>query len=169
VQGCLIWQVLGAEPQFTSCHGRIIDTLDYIWFTPLAAPAQPDQARQPELPNGAAHADSSSSLGDFEHILGPVSPPGSHAAAAVAGPAPVEEGNAEAWELLPMRVVHVPPLSVLRCGLPAPEYPSDHISLIADFSSRRLRAAPQHPVHPPRPGYGHFGLPHSQHIRFGED
>lgn len=26
--------LLGAEPEFTSCHGKFIGTVDYIWFTP---------------------------------------------------------------------------------------------------------------------------------------
>ena len=79
-----------------------------------------------------------------------------------------------AWELCPVRVLHVPPLSALRGGLPAPEYPSDHISLIADFSSRRITGQQQQSVHqravqgcmqPAKDGA------HSrrQHIRFGED
>ena len=78
------------------------------------------------------------------------------------------------WELLPLRVVHVPPLSALRGGLPAPEYPSDHISLIADFSSRRVLGEQQENAQ--QAVQGHMQQPpedvvHSrrQHIRFGED
>lgn len=51
--------------------------------------------------------------------------------AAAPGSAPDE---APRWVLRPKRVVQPPPLSSLRCGLPSPKYPSDHISLIADFT-----------------------------------
>ena len=51
--------------------------------------------------------------------------------AAAPGSAPDE---APRWRLRPKRVVQPPPLSSLRCGLPSPKYPSDHISLIADFT-----------------------------------
>ena len=37
------------------------------------------------------------------------------------------------WKLTPVRVAQPPPLSSLRCGLPSPKYPSDHISLVVDF------------------------------------
>ena len=37
------------------------------------------------------------------------------------------------WQLAPVRVAQPPPLSSLRCGLPSPKYPSDHISLVVDF------------------------------------
>ena len=37
------------------------------------------------------------------------------------------------WQLTPVRVAQPPPLSSLRCGLPSPKYPSDHISLVVDF------------------------------------
>lgn len=26
--------LLGAEPEFTTCHSKFIGTVDYIWFTP---------------------------------------------------------------------------------------------------------------------------------------
>ena len=26
--------LLGSEPEYTSCHGAFIGTVDYIWFTP---------------------------------------------------------------------------------------------------------------------------------------
>jgi hypothetical protein len=42
--------------------------------------------------------------------------------------------KAPRWVLRPKRVVQPPPLSSLRCGLPSPKYPSDHISLIAEFA-----------------------------------
>ena len=41
------------------------------------------------------------------------------------------------WALRPYRVAQPPPLKSLRCGLPSPKYPSDHISLVADFSISR--------------------------------
>lgn len=48
-----------------------------------------------------------------------------------------EEHQSRGWVLNPYRVAHPPPLKSLRCGLPSPKYPSDHISLIADFSMSR--------------------------------
>ena len=48
-----------------------------------------------------------------------------------------EESQSRGWVLRPYRVAHPPPLKSLRCGLPSPKYPSDHISLIADFSMSR--------------------------------
>lgn len=32
--------VLGAEPAFTSCHGKFIGTVDYVWFTPQVSPCR---------------------------------------------------------------------------------------------------------------------------------
>ena len=47
----------------------------------------------------------------------------------------VPEGGTKSqdWQLVPVRVAQPPPLSSLRCGLPSPKYPSDHISLVVDF------------------------------------
>ncbi len=45
-----------------------------------------------------------------------------------------EGSGSQSWVLKPFRVALPPPLQSLRCGLPSPKYPSDHISLIADFS-----------------------------------
>ena len=39
----------------------------------------------------------------------------------------------QGWRLTPVRAAQPPPLSSLRCGLPSPKYPSDHISLVVDF------------------------------------
>ena len=177
-----VGQVLGEEPRFTSCHGRIIDTLDYIWFTPLASSAaQPDQAgRQVESEDlagqmagqsgGAQH--NGGSLAEFEHILGPACS-GAHAGGEAVSRVSTAAGGAELWELLPARVVHVPPQSALRCGLPAPGYPSDHISLIADFTSRRIHgqqwSMPWQTVQPGRMHCARTLPAHSQHTRFGED
>jgi len=34
--------VLGGEPSFTSCHGRFIGTVDFVWYTPrVRAPPPP--------------------------------------------------------------------------------------------------------------------------------
>ena len=41
--------------------------------------------------------------------------------------------KSQGWRLTPVRVAQPPPLSSLRCGLPSPKYPSDHISLVVDF------------------------------------
>ena len=30
--------LLGAEPDYTSCHGAFIGTVDYVWFTPEVNP-----------------------------------------------------------------------------------------------------------------------------------
>lgn len=50
-------------------------------------------------------------------------------------PAALNEGSqSRGWVLRPYRVAQPPPLKSLRCGLPSPKYPSDHISLIAEFS-----------------------------------
>ena len=59
--------------------------------------------------------------------------------ASQAGPsvAICEEQQSGGWMLKPYRVAQPPPLRSLRCGLPSPKYPSDHISLIADFCISR--------------------------------
>ena len=49
-------------------------------------------------------------------------------------PSQGEGSGSRSWVLKPFRVALPPPLQSLRCGLPSPKYPSDHISLIADFS-----------------------------------
>jgi hypothetical protein len=62
------------------------------------------------------------------------------------------------WELVPTRVVLMPQLSSLRRGLPAAEYPSDHISLVAEFDVRRACGVPA--VALPGPGAaGQTGAP----------
>ena len=38
------------------------------------------------------------------------------------------------WRLEPVGVLLPPPLETLHCALPSPAWPSDHISLVADFS-----------------------------------
>ena len=202
-------QVLGSEPGFTSCHGRVIATLDYMWYTRLLH--IPSQAARPGLPqhhtsastatlpqatvrswvaaavaeivgSHCRDASTSSNLKSHEHVPGhgnsaemldcrrgsdscspgnrPNGRPGSQSkpvqaqtgagsevesASAASSGAPGEPGGQE-WELVPMRVAMVPPLRSLRCGLPAPEYPSDHISLVTEFTVRSLRPAPGVPV-----------------------
>ncbi len=39
--------------------------------------------------------------------------------------------------LLPTKTLVPPPLEHLYCGLPSPEWQSDHMSLVTDFSVRR--------------------------------
>lgn len=39
--------------------------------------------------------------------------------------------------LLPTRTLVPPPLEHLYCGLPSPEWQSDHMSLVTDFSVQR--------------------------------
>ena len=44
--------VLGTEPAYTSCHGKFIGTVDYVWFTPqvrLAVSACCDCRQLPRL------------------------------------------------------------------------------------------------------------------------
>ncbi len=65
------------------------------------------------------------------------STPRDTAVQAEASAPPYEEHESRGWVLKPYRVAHPPPLKSLRCGLPSPKYPSDHISLIADFSMSR--------------------------------
>ncbi|CAL8463659.1 g3193 [Coccomyxa elongata] len=199
-------QVLGSEPGFTSCHGRVIATLDYIWYTrllhvPAARPGPPPHRTSADTAPMSqttvrswvaaavaeiveSHPDASTNLKLESHVhvsaheniadmsdcrrgddlcnseSQPDGKSGSHlepsqsqngagsqaeSASAASSGAPGEPGSDE-WELLPMRVAMVPPLRSLRCGLPAPEYPSDHISLVAEFAVRSLRPAPGVPV-----------------------
>ena len=35
---------------------------------------------------------------------------------------------------MPCRVLLPPPLQSLRCGLPSPEWPSDHVSILVEFA-----------------------------------
>lgn len=48
--------------------------------------------------------------------------------------------------LTPHSVLLPPPLESLHCGLPSPEWPSDHISLMARFVIARGSTAQQPPV-----------------------
>ena len=184
-------QVLGAEPGFTSCHGRVIATLDYMWFTRLlhtptpaaqrtsSLQASEPSSQQPSISadpagrsldsSGAAssectsgadgHKCSSSGISSADHsqrgrleqlgVAGASS--GTPGGPTVAGGAPGARGLgvsavAGGWELVPTRVAMVPPLRSLHSGLPAPDYPSDHISLVAEFSVRSLRPADGVPV-----------------------
>ena len=191
------WQVLGGEPAFTSCHGRVIDTLDYIWFTPLAS-RQTSAGDASDCPadnaakvhaNGTAAFDRASTA-QSEHLP--------HVEAAFLGdnaapqPAPAEEGVKESrgagassggrgipdWQLVATRVAMVPPLSAMRGGMPSPEYPSDHISLVAEFTARPVQA--QARTQPSSGEEGSHALPFgpvhqeqqqrrpNQHLRFDE-
>ncbi|BDA48472.1 probable protein angel homolog 2 at N-terminal half [Coccomyxa sp. Obi] len=195
-------QVLGSEPGFTSCHGRVIATLDYMWYTrllhmpsPAARPGPPPHRAsadtvslsQTTLTSWVAaavaeivesHPDASTAHNVESHVCvsdmldcrkggdlcesesqpdgqsGSQSEPTqsgngaaseAESASATCSGVPGEPGSDE-WELVPMRVAMVPPLRSLRCGLPAPEFPSDHISLVTEFSVRSLRPAPGVPV-----------------------
>lgn len=183
-------QVLGAEPGFTSCHGRVIATLDYMWYTPRATvpAAPPTTLEQPRgssasaqqagagsrSPSAAAaeSAPSGSADGGGAEVRErrqtgaacdlPSSCQPEEAAAArpcsgaavlptdvclnrvpgpwgpLGGPSGGPSGEPQdcGGELVPTRVAVMPGLGSLRCGLPAPEYPSDHISLVAEFSAR---------------------------------
>lgn len=165
-------QVLGAEPGFTSCHGRVIATLDYMWYTRLlitpspaaqkGAPLRgapdllqssnsPDAARSSLETFKAASSQSRSSAAEQSSGSGASNAnanaqQGRREQPAVASPGASGPAVAGGWELVPTRVAMVPPLRNLRCGLPAPEYPSDHISLVAEFSARSLRPVDGLPV-----------------------
>ncbi|KAK9805158.1 hypothetical protein WJX72_002651 [[Myrmecia] bisecta] len=71
-------EVGGSEPNYTSCHGRFIGTVDYIWY----------------------------------------------------------HSQASSYVLEPLRVLDPPPLETLHCGLPSPEWASDHICLVCEFGLR---------------------------------
>lgn len=45
-----------------------------------------------------------------------------------------EPAQSLSYGLKPRRVLLVPPLEVLHCGLPSPQWPSDHVSIVADFN-----------------------------------
>ena len=65
-------QVLGDEPEYSSCHGRVIATLDYIWysertFTPGASAGRPS----------GNHAGSLSSINGWSPLRSTASPMGS--------------------------------------------------------------------------------------------
>jgi hypothetical protein len=53
--------------------------------------------------------------------------------------APHDEGGAPAARMRPLRVLQPPPLRTLTYGLPSPAWPSDHVSLLADFEVTLLR------------------------------
>ena len=188
---CCHKQVLGGEPRFTSCHGRVIATLDYIWYTRQAhkpmrhsEPCQPSaSAPDDSLTSEPAADDASSAAGGSISNLASANYNGSGSGAqadndrprnsashsgpesasvdrssscnGLSNPSISREAPATArehadplgtaargvddvseWELVPTRVVLMPQLSSLRRGLPAAEYPSDHISLVAEFSVR---------------------------------
>ena len=63
-------QVIGSEPEYSSCHGRVIATLDYIWYSETSydpASSCSSEARSPadkaksqsRSPEGSQHAGSS--------------------------------------------------------------------------------------------------------------
>jgi len=63
-------QVIGSEPEYSSCHGRVIATLDYIWYSETSygpASSSSSEARSPadkansesRSPEGSRHAGSS--------------------------------------------------------------------------------------------------------------
>ena len=165
-------QVLGAEPGFTSCHGRVIATLDYMWYTRLLITPSPAAQKgaprrgAPDLLQSSSSADAVGS--SFETSKAASSQSRSSAAEQESSGSGASNANAQqgrreqpavaspgasgspavagGWALVPTRVAMVPPLRSLRSGLPAPEYPSDHISLVAEFSARSLRPVDGLPV-----------------------
>ena len=73
----------------------------------------------------------------------------------------VQAGN---LTLTPTSVLLPPPIESLHCGLPSPEWPSDHISLLASFTIAAVAAPRERPTRdestaagtlpPPPPGGG---------------
>ena len=73
----------------------------------------------------------------------------------------VQAGN---LTLTPTSVLLPPPIESLHCGLPSPEWPSDHISLLASFTIAGVTASRERPTRdeyaaaatlpPPPPGGG---------------
>ena len=65
-------QVLGDEPEYSSCHGRVIATLDYIWYSERTFMPGPSAAR----PSGN-HAGSLSSINGWDLLRSIAGPMGS--------------------------------------------------------------------------------------------
>lgn len=71
-------QVLGDEPEYSSCHGRVIATLDYMWYS-----------ETPHPPSASDNQGTRSPTGD-QSILPNISQP---AQSSAAGPADIQNGN----------------------------------------------------------------------------
>ena len=69
-QHCM--QVLGDEPEYSSCHGRVIATLDYIWYSEGAYTPCGSAARL-----SGSHAGSLSSISGWSPLKSIASPIGS--------------------------------------------------------------------------------------------
>ena len=65
-------QVLGDEPEYSSCHGRVIATLDYIWYSEKAYTPGGSAARL-----SGSHAGSLSSISGWSPLTNSASPIGS--------------------------------------------------------------------------------------------
>ena len=65
-------QVLGDEPEYSSCHGRVIATLDYIWYSERAYTPGGSAAR----PSGD-HAGNLGSISGWSPLQSMASPMGS--------------------------------------------------------------------------------------------
>ncbi|GAB4817059.1 hypothetical protein N2152v2_004105 [Parachlorella kessleri] len=102
------------EPLFTTCHDKFIGTVDYIWYTPHTPTLEPGSKDSPAAAAGPAGGSSKGSRGR---------------SAGRAGSA----GGAR-FALRPLGVLQPPSLQSLATGLPSGAWPSDHVSLVADFA-----------------------------------
>ena len=80
-------QVLGDEPEYSSCHGRVIATLDYVWYS-----------ETPHLPSatgvGQAGSPLGNAVGSAERIsVSPDSLP--HASSSATGPQDNQNGDSQ--------------------------------------------------------------------------
>lgn len=105
------------EPLFTTCHDKFIGCVDYIWFTPTPQQAQQAQQQAQEQQGGPGSSGA----------------PGGSADAASGSQVP-QQGEAPRFTLRPLSVLQPPPLQSLRTGMPCGAWPSDHVSLLADFA-----------------------------------
>ena len=150
-------QVLGVEPQYTSCHGKFIGTVDYVWYTPQPLSWHPGSGHQhaltlplregPEMPLPLDLG-----LQTPLRLVGPVQTPTVDRATAEADTTQGHDATCASL-LRAVRVLLPPPLDSLHCGLPSPEWASDHISLLVDFEFMAGGAQP----HPHSSGTGAGG------------
>lgn len=103
------------EPTYTTCHDKFIGTVDYIWFTP------PPQQQQPTAGKGSSTSEGGSGSKDAEDGEG------GQGVGSQGGPGP-------RYALRPLSVLLPPSLQSLKTGMPCSAWPSDHISLLADFA-----------------------------------
>ena len=150
-------QVLGVEPQYTSCHGKFIGTVDYVWYTPQPLSWHPRSGHQdaPTLPlreGPGMPLRLESGLQTPLQLGGPVQTPTVDRATAEADTTHGHDATCASL-LRAVRVLLPPPLDSLHCGLPSPEWASDHISLLVDFEFMAGGAQP----HPHLSGTGAGG------------